>query len=416
MKNSLIPKLRFPEFRDEGEWREVQLGKCLLLHPDYGINAPAVPYSDNLPTYLRITDISEEGYFIRDKMVSVDRDVVENNYLKEGDIVLARTGASVGKSYKYKKEDGKLVFAGFLIRVKPDKEKLISDFLSQFFLTEQYWRWVNFTSMRSGQPGINGNEYSLMPLLLPLSLSEQQKIADCLSSLDELIKAQSQKIDALKDHKKGLMQQLFPADGETVPKLRFPEFQNSKEWSYVAGDQVFKNISNKNHKSDLPILAISQEYGAVPREVIDYTVIVSDKSIASYKVVEIGDFIISLRSFQGGIEYSNYKGLCSPAYIILQKRKSDIVDGFFRYYFKSEVYIQALNKNIEGIRDGKMISYKQFSEILLPMPQPNEQQRIADCLTSLDELIDAHSKKLDALKDHKKGLMQQLFPGGSIMP
>src|SRR5450759_4617248 len=148
-----------------------------------------------------------------------------------------------------------------------------------------------------------------------------------------------------------------------VPKLRFPEFKDAGVWSYMNGDEVFEPISNKNHNSNLPILAITQEHGAIPRDEIDYSVIVTDKSVESYKVVEIGDFIISLRSFQGGIEYSNYKGICSPAYIILRK-KNDAIDNFFRYYFKTRLFIQELNRNIEGIRDGKMVSFKQFSEIL----------------------------------------------------
>lgn len=205
-----VPRLRFAEFRDGGEWEETTLSQCLLKHPEYGINAPAVPYTPNLPTYLRITDISEEGYFIRNQMVSVDREVSEDNYLNEGDIVLARTGASVGKSYKYKIEDGRLVFAGFLIRVKPDEKKINSELLFQFLSTDQYWRWVIYISTRSGQPGINGNEYASMPLPLPPTLKEQQKIASCLTSLDELITAYNQKIKTLKAHKKGLMQQLFP--------------------------------------------------------------------------------------------------------------------------------------------------------------------------------------------------------------
>jgi|SRR5690554_269497 len=196
---------------------------------------------------------------------------------------------------------------------------------------------------------------------------------------------------------------------ELIPELRFPEFEDEGEWEYVNGNILFEPISNKNHNSDLPILAITQQQGAVPREEINYNVSVTSESVNNYKVVEIEDFIISLRSFQGGIEYSNYLGLCSPAYIILRK-KEKITDHFFRHYFKSFTFIKDLNKNIEGIRDGKMISYKQFSEILIPNPIVTEQQKIASCLTSLDELIDAHNKKLDLLKEHKKGLMQNLFP------
>ena len=197
-----------------------------------------------------------------------------------------------------------------------------------------------------------------------------------------------------------------------VPPLRFPEFSDAGNWVYLEGNKVFEQISNKKHSSNLPILAISQEHGAVPRNLIDYKVIVSEESLENYKVVEIGDFIISLRSFQGGIEYSEYKGICSPAYIILRKRL-DIDNRFFKYYFKSHAFIRDLNKNLEGIRDGKMVSYKQFSEILLPIPSihnKKEQQKIADCLSSIDALIKATEKKIDELKAHKKGLMQQLFP------
>ena len=142
---------------------------------------------------------------------------------------------------------------------------------------------------------------------------------------------------------------------------------------------------------------------------IDYHVSVTEKSIESYKVVRVGDFIISLRSFQGGIEYSRYHGICSPAYVILRRRGKGS-DEYYRHYLKTDRFIRILSKNLEGLRDGKMISYSQFSELLLPTPTPDEQQRIADCLSSVEELIAVQARKVDALKTHKKGLMQQLFP------
>ena len=142
---------------------------------------------------------------------------------------------------------------------------------------------------------------------------------------------------------------------------------------------------------------------------IDYHVSVTEKSIDSYKVVRIGDFIISLRSFQGGIEYSRYHGICSPAYVIL-RRLGKGSNEYYRHYLKTDRFIRILTKNLEGLRDGKMISYSQFSELLLPTPMPAEQQKIAECLSSVGELIAAQARKVDALKTHKKGLMQQLFP------
>ncbi|MBO0403545.1 restriction endonuclease subunit S [Enterobacter bugandensis] len=203
---------------------------------------------------------------------------------------------------------------------------------------------------------------------------------------------------------------------ELVPELRFPEFMHNPGWDSVYGNKAFEQVSNKDHNSDLPILAITQEYGAIPREIIDYNVSVTEKSVQSYKVVDVGDFIISLRSFQGGIEYSEYKGLCSPAYVILRNKKG-INKRFFKQYFKAKSFIRDLTKNLKGLRDGKMISYNQFSEVLLPKPSPEEQQKIANCLASIDELITLHTQKLDALKDYKKGLMQQLFPAeGETVP
>lgn len=201
-----------------------------------------------------------------------------------------------------------------------------------------------------------------------------------------------------------------------VPKYRFPEFALDASIDYVAGGFIFDPITNRNHHADLPILAITQEYGAIPRDEIDYKVSVTKKSLKAYKIVEKGDFIISLRSFQGGIEYSMYDGICSPAYIILRK-KTNIIDQYYKYYFKSHRFIQDLNKDLEGIRDGKMISYGQFSSILLPKPDEEEQQKIVDCLSSIDDLISVEEKKLSLLNDYKKGWMQKLFPAeGKTVP
>jgi len=185
-------------------------------------------------------------------------------------------------------------------------------------------------------------------------------------------------------------------NGELTPKLRFPEFRDKPGWKAIRGDKLFNQINNRQASPGLPILAITQEYGAIPRDLIDYHVSVTDKSIETYKEVQPGDFIISLRSFQGGIEYSGYHGVCSPAYVVLRK-EGKLSDLFFKQLFKSYNFIQQLTKNLEGLRDGKMISYKQFSELLLPNPSLAEQQKIADCLTSLDEVIAAQSQKLEAL-------------------
>ena len=208
------PRLRFPELEDAPDWEEVTLGTLLDRPPDYGVNAAAVPFSESLPAYIRITDINDDGQFASRARVSVDIDATDEQCLEDGDIVLARTGASVGKSYRYREEDGRLVYAGFLIRVRPNPERLLSQFLAAYLSTWSYWDWVRLTSARSGQPGINATEYASIPLPLPpdrRTLAEQQKIADCLTSIDDQLNAQACKLDTLKQHKQGLLRQLFPS-------------------------------------------------------------------------------------------------------------------------------------------------------------------------------------------------------------
>lgn len=174
-----------------------------------------------------------------------------------------------------------------------------------------------------------------------------------------------------------------------ISNLRFLGFTD--EWDYKNGGELFEKVSNKNNNSDLPILAITQDQGAIPRSLIDYQITVTERSVESYKVVEIGDFIISLRSFQGGIEYSEYKGICSPAYIIL-RNKIEVFSNFYKYYFKTSDYIKLLNKKLEGIRDGKMIRYSYFAEIPIPFPTLKEQTKIASFLSLIDERIATQTK------------------------
>lgn len=208
------PRLRFPEFQDAGEWEVQPLGGLLQCPPTYGANAAATPYDPNLPTYLRITDISEDGRFIHENKTSVNIQANAANSMQHGDIALTRTGASVGKAYLHTDANGPLVFAGFLIRVRPNSRLVLPEIIFQFLSTQNYWSWVEKTSTRSGQPGINSSEYASLEVPLPKDargqgMLEQQRIAAFLSSIDTLITALGDKIDALKSHKKGLMQQLF---------------------------------------------------------------------------------------------------------------------------------------------------------------------------------------------------------------
>jgi len=206
MEQLLTGRHRLPGF--SGKWQVKRLGDCLSSAPTYGINAPAVPFSDKLPAYIRITDITEDGRFRPEKPVSVKQANAGNYYLTEGDLVFARTGASVGKSYLYDPEDGNLVFAGFLIRIQPDPVKLVASYLAAYVRTGAYWNWVRLMSMRSGQPGINGNEYGQMLIALPTP-SEQVAIAAVLSDMDAEIAALEARRDKTRALKQGMMQELL---------------------------------------------------------------------------------------------------------------------------------------------------------------------------------------------------------------
>jgi type I restriction enzyme S subunit len=202
------------------DWEIKRLGDCLIKKPDYGINAAAVDYDDTLPTYLRITDISESGKYLSLNKVSINNIYATSYYLEKGDIVFARTGASVGKTYLYDINDGQLVFAGFLIRVKANPATLSPNYLIYLTQTKSYWSWVTANSMRSGQPGLNSSEFMSFPIPLPPTLTEQTAIANTLSDADALITSLEKLIAKKRNIKQGAMQKLLqPKEGWEVKRL-----------------------------------------------------------------------------------------------------------------------------------------------------------------------------------------------------
>lgn len=210
MQQLLTGKKRFAGFKDE--WKEVKLGDCSILSGDYGINAAGVEYSENLPKYLRITDIDDSGLLKTESMVSVDSPDSQKYLLENEDIVFARTGASVGKHYVHNQNRyGSLVFAGFLIRFRLNKNVLLPNFLKAYLSTTEYWNWVSIMSQRSGQPGINGKEYGILKVPVP-TIHEQQKIASVLTAADKEIELLKNELESLKQQKKGLMQVLLTGE------------------------------------------------------------------------------------------------------------------------------------------------------------------------------------------------------------
>lgn len=238
--------------------------------------------------------------------------------------------------------------------------------------------------------------FNLPPLI------EQRKIAEILSTWDDAIATVDALITALQRRKQGLMQRLLTG------QVRFVEFAGS-EWKIAKAGDIFGPISVRKN-GDEELLSVTQNQGVIPRSMLETRVVMPEGSTEGYKLVEPGDFIISLRTFQGGIEYSDYRGLVSPAYTVL-KPLLPIKQGFYKYFFKSQEFIGRLSVAVIGIRDGKQISFNDFAAMRLPYPSLAEQERIACVLQTCDDDIAVHERKLALLKQQKKGLMQQLLTG-----
>lgn len=233
------------------DWNVVTLLDCLCGKPSYGINAPAIAYSPQKPRYIRITDITEAGTYSKSSPASVEGIDIDRYYLKENDIVLARTGASVGKSYLYQKDDGNLVYAGFLIKASINDIVADARYVFACLHTQRYWQWVNTISVRSGQPGINGEEYSTYLLPLP-PRPEQAAIAGALSDVDNLISSLQKLIEKKKAIKQGAMQELLTG------KKRLPGF--SGEWSNLR----IEEIANLHDNLRVPVEKSMREKGNIP--------------------------------------------------------------------------------------------------------------------------------------------------------
>ena len=228
------------------------------------------------------------------------------------------------------------------------------------------------------------------------SITEQEKIAEILATQDRIIELKQKQFEE-KEKQKKYSEQLF-----------FDE--KKKEWKWVKANELFGNVSKKNNSTSANVLSATQDYGVIPRREIGIEIKFNEENIIGYKVVDAGDFIISLRSFQGGIEYSNYQGVVSPAYTVI-RNKTEICKDFYKHYFKTRDYIEHLKIATYGIRDGKQISYSDFSSIKIPYPPIKEQKKIANVLNYQKKEIDLLKQDLEQEKQKKKALMQLLLTG-----
>jgi type I restriction enzyme, S subunit len=419
--SSRVPRLRFPEFREAGEWEKTLLGKLSAVGLSNGIfNDPK-----KVGTGYKLVNVSDMyiDSTINEKNLSLIQ-ITTNEFLKNkvehGDIFFTRSSlvkSGIAHSNIYLGNSDDITFDGHLIRFRPNKKIVFSIFVHYLLKTDYIREQLVSRGKTATMTTIGQADVAMVELDLPILL-EQQKIADCLSSLDTLITAQSQKLEALEVYKKGLMQQLFPSEGETTPKLRFLEFREAGEWEELELVQLFPLIRNgfvgtatpyytsdgipylqgKNIKDgqidSTGLIRISNEFHQKQRK--------SQLKINDILMVQsghVGECAVVSKDFVG----SNCHAL------IVMSPAKDTVSVFFVYYFHSEVGIS----KIDRIKTGNTIAHILTSDLkafMVHVPSLLEQQKIADCLSSLDQLISAQKQKLEALKTHKKGLMQQLFP------
>lgn len=323
-----------------------------------------------------------------------DLELDEDKYVNNGDLMYAWS-ASFGPSFW---EQEKTIYHYHIWKVLP----ILTDksFLYQHLLFDT----DKMLLLKQGGTMFHITKSFIEDRFFPLPpLPEQQKIAEVLSTWDKAIQETDAIIKKLENRNKALAFSLLTG------KKRVKGFED-KEFIKSLANEVFKSVSIKNNLEDSILLSATQEFGMIPRDMIETRVTMPSGSLKTYKLVEKGDFVISLRSFQGGIEYSEYTGLVSPAYTVL-KSINPINDDFYKYYFKSEDLIGRLSVAVIGIRDGKNISYDDFSTIVLPNPSLEEQNAIAEILNTANQEVKQYQQKLEALKLQKKGLMQQLLTG-----
>ena len=408
-KGKLVPELRFPGF--EGEWPIQPLSNFLHEHKtksDGKSRVHSVSVSKGV--------VDQVEYLGRSFAAS---DTSKYNLAKPNDIIYTKspTGSFPYGIVKMNKKPYNVIVSP-LYGVYSPTNKYIGYILDSYFESPERTNTYLSTLIQKGAKNtiqITNSTFISKNVCFPTDEAEQQKIAECLSSVDNLIQAEADQLQALKDHKKGLMQQLFPQEGETTPKLRFPGFEG--EWEEKKLGEVFKRITRKNKENNKNVLTISAQYGLVSQ--IDFfNKSVAAADVTGYYFLEKGDFAYNKSSSSGnpvGVikPLKMYdKGVVSTLYICFRCNNPASI-SFWEQYFNAgclDAEIRTIAQ--EGARNHGLLNVptSDFFTLTIIAPSLPEQQKIASCLSSLDEGIAAQQEKVEALKEHKKGLMQKLFP------
>lgn len=411
VKKGLVPELRFPEFKNREEWFEKGI-----------LNIASMKARIGWQNLRRDEHLSEGDYFLvtgtdfhlgkvdwhTTKYVSHERYIQDENIiLKEGDVLITKDG-SIGKvAYVENIENRKATLNNgiFRIRVKNESPK----FIYYTFLSIRFKTFLDKLSGGSSITHLYQKDFEKYKITFP-TISEQQKIASCLSSLDELISAQTEKLDALQAHKKGLMQNLFPQEGQSVPNFRFPEFEEDGEWveKKLGEKDVSLFVSEKVNSEELTL----ENYISTDNMLADYSGIVSASKLPSLgrvtKFIE-GDILISnIRPYLKKVWKSNMKGGASNDVLVF-RAGSKVKSEFLEFILKNDNFIKYVMEGAKGVKMPRGDKHS-IMEYPIRIPKSKEQQKVALCLSEVDMLISRLQEKIEQLNLHKKGLMQGLFP------
>ena len=389
-----VPNLRFPEF--QGEWEKTKFGD-IATGFDYGMNAAAKNY-DGVNKYIRITDIDEASSTYTDKdIVSPDGILTDNYLVNNRDILLARTGASTGKSYLYKQSDGKLYYAGFLIRANVTTHDPY--FVFSQLHTHRYWRWVSIMSARSGQPGINSQEYSSFPIYTT-SIEEESKIAKLLSLLDERIATQNKIIEDLTKLKSAIIDYAINS-----LNTDFAKFDSLYEMAGEGGTPTTSNASFYDN-GKIPFIKIDDLKKKYLTENKDFITELGLQKSSAW-LVPTRSILFSNGATIGEISITTYP-VCTKQGILGIVPKQNI-DVEFLYYFMSSSYFKKAVSCIVTEGTMKTAYLKDINNILCPIPTKEKQQEIAKMPSALNSKIDFEQSILKLFCSQKRHLLRQMF-------
>ena len=406
---TLVPQIRFAGFTDP--WEQRKLGEVASGF-EYGLNAAASDF-DGEKKYLRITDIDDQTREFRtDDLSSPDiNNPIDDRYLlKEGDILFARTGASVGKTYLYKASDGKTYYAGFLIRAHVSDEA-DAGFIFQSTLTERYKQFVLLTSQRSGQPGINAQEYS--DLLLPLpSLMEQRRIGAFFDRLDSLITLHQRKYDKLCVLKKSMLDKMFPKGGSLYPEIRFAGFTDPWEQRKLGDVATIVGGGTPSTNNDAYWDGDIDWYS--PAELGEQ--VYADRS--ARRITQAGYDSCSATLLPAGktILFTSRAGIGNTAIL---RRSACTNQGFQSLVVNDDTdvyFVYSMTDRIKNFAEQKAsgstfleISGKGLAAGEFAFPSKDEQTAIGSMFKQLDHLITLHQRKLELLRNIKKSMLDKMF-------